>query len=644
MPAHRIPGPQGSAPVEETVDPGTLPRNAMPPPGPTGTTRQGSNRPAPAPGRGPQLDEVQFGGGNTNDSDEPEAPGGRGPRPLVVGPPKKSKYGVTELTLPPHFAPIDDKVGTYTIDDVDRQATSCKLELFHTVKGVMDETKPLWTKSLSAAEYKDGPHKLEWDGAIPGHSGGADFPGSWLSPHFSPYKLRITLPGGSPEKQEATFKVLVAEIALELKDAEAKKLFMNDPERRFETIATVKLKKVDGSAALSKVPVKVDFSFADPPADNTAKADSFKYADPKCLGKKADAEAIHWAAVGATTSTSADLYKLTATVLTDTTVGAELGRAKAFFKPSGVGGDVFTLKAAVKDSGAAVLATKSADAHTVWRFIDFKNIYEMAGLTHVSTNGSTATISPVYDPCFVRYTAGAPTPIPAAKSVKYIGLWGGTATPQTSWATLQAKLAAETPTADEITDANYAGADPPLVAKRDTARAAIKAKAQAWATRIDSAFHSAMPKWVTDAGIPANSLVAIQYYHPKYSHAGGDYQTNEWKLGGASVPAWLTVDVFPKCGGGHYYTGKDPDGLWINWGGLSHGDGRVTVPMGNSAATVKQVVRHEAGHATKFAFQRDVFGPSLDHSASIAGIMYYSTEGGTTFTDREKKILRGIKP
>ena len=99
-----------------------------------------------------------------------------------------------------------------------------------------------------------------------------------------------------------------------------------------------------------------------------------------------------------------------------------------------------------------------------------------------------------------------------------------------------------------------------------------------------------------------------------------------------------------KGGGGHYYTGKDPDGLWINWGGLSHGDGRVTVPMGNSAATVKQVVRHEAGHATKFAFQRDVFGPSLDHSASIAGIMYYSTEGGTTFTDREKKILRGIKP
>jgi hypothetical protein len=153
-----------------------------------------------------------------------------------------------------------------------------------------------------------------------------------------------------------------------------------------------------------------------------------------------------------------------------------------------------------------------------------------------------------------------------------------------------------------------------------------------------------MAQWISDAGLPNNSLVSIKYYHPKYSHGGGEFQTNEWKLGGASVPAWLRVSAFPKSGGGHYYTNLDPDGLWVNWGGLSHGNGRVSVPKGLSSATAKQVVRHEAGHATKYSFQRDDFGPSLDHSASNAGIMYFSTAGGTTFTEREQKILRGVVP
>ena len=615
----------------------------MPRPGPTGALDPRVPRRAEKDPTQPSGGGGSSGGGGGGGGGQPD-PGPR-PKPPRPDPPKKKpKYGVTKLTMPPHFAPSVEKVGSYTIDDAEVAASSCKLELFHTVKGVMDETKPLWTRSLGKDEYKHGEHKLDWDGKISGHNGGSDYPGDWLSPHFSPYKLRITLPGGSPETQEATFKVEVADIALEIKDAPDKKFFMNDVERKFETISTVKLKKSDGSAVLTQVPVRVDFSFADPPADNTSKADSFKYADPKCLGKKADPDAIHWAALGATTSTSTDSYKTTCVVLTDVAAGADQGKAKVHFKPSGVGGDDFKLKAAVKNSSDAELLAKESDTHTVWRFVDFANIHEMQGQTHVSTNGSTATISPVFDPAFVRYTAGTTTPIAADKSVKYIGLWGGTATPQKSWATMQAKLPAETPTATEIAEASYAGADPALVTKRDTARAAIKAKAQAWATRIDSAFHADMPQWVSDAAIPSNALVAIQYYHPKYSHAGGDYQTSEWKLGGASTPAWLTVDVFPKSGGGHYYTGKDPDGLWVNWGGLSHGSGRVTVPLGNSAATVKQVVRHEAGHATKSFFKRDVFGPSLDHSVSNAGIMYYTTSGGTTFTDREKKILRGINP
>ncbi len=101
---------------------------------------------------------------------------------------------------------------------------------------------------------------------------------------------------------------------------------------------------------------------------------------------------------------------------------------------------------------------------------------------------------------------------------------------------------------------------------------------------------------------------------------------------------------FRMASGGHFYTNLDPDREWISWAGLSHGDGIVTVPKGNPVEEVKQVVRHEAGHATSSHFRRQEFGPSLDHSASNAGIMYYNTSGGTTFTEQEKKILRGIIP
>ena len=38
------------------------------------------------------------------------------------------------------------------------------------------------------------------------------------------------------------------------------------------------------------------------------------------------------------------------------------------------------------------------------------------------------------------------------------------------------------------------------------------------------------------------------------------------------------------------------------------------------------------------------FGASLDHSVSNAGIVYFDTTGGDNFTDREKKVLRGVIP
>ena len=312
---------------------------------------------------------------------------------------------------------------------------------------------------------------------------------------------------------------------------------------------------------VTKVPVRVTYTFSDPGGNNTAHTSSYLYAPPSgYLGKKGDPTAVHFAAHADSSSMSSDGYKARCQARTIVSAGTEQGKAKTWFQPSGVGGDDFKLAAAVLDSGGGELMTDEGDTLTVWRSVTFNNIHEMQGETHVSTNGSTAIISPVFDPAFVIYTAGTPTAIDATKSVKYIGLWKDAATPQHPWATVQAKTAAETPTAAEVTDAAYAGADPAALAKRALARTAIIAKAQAWTDRIDTAFFASMNKWIADAAIPANALVGIDYYHPKYSVAGGDHQTSEWRLGGAATPAWLRVDAFPNGSGGHFYTGLDPDG------------------------------------------------------------------------------------
>jgi len=481
---------------------------------------------------------------------------------------------------------------------------------------------------------------------------GKDSSGNYVTPLQSPLAVQIRHESGVAVTRN--INITIGQITL-WADAYSSnnRLMMNDPDHKATVFATVYLKKIDGSNTRTRIPIDVSFSFEDPNPVNTAKNQSFKYqtGPDKYLGKQGDNAALHWEADSSWTTTSSDAFKTKCKVSVETSPGTTLSKAKVFFKPSAVGGDSFKLKATVYAAdGTTVLRSRTSVTLRAWRSVAFDDIYEMNGETAVSSNGTTAIISPVFNPAFVRYTAGAPKPLSATAatastlSVKYIGLWGGIATPQRSWVTLQRKTAAETPTADEIAKATYAGADAARLAQRATARTAINAKAQAWATRIDTRFHADMPQWVTDAGLPSHSLVSIKYYHPKYSHRGGDFQTNQWRLGGAGVPAWLRVGAFPRSGGGHYYTNLDPDGLWVNWGGLSHGNGRVSVPKGNSSATTKQVVRHEAGHATKFSFKRDVFGPSLDHSASIAGIMYFTTAGGTTFTRREKKILRGIVP
>lgn len=487
---------------------------------------------------------------------------------------------------------------------------------------------------------------------------GRDTAGQLVTPAKSPYTATLTV--GTAITRTRTLEVKVHQIALwnRTNTFVADSIMMNTPGSNLDLAATVIIKDSNNVDRRIKTAIDVHYSF-EADANNTASASSYEYSPGQRLGKKDDAAAVYWERDAAhhpdAAHTQSDNgYRTTCRVKTLTADGSDQGKAFIKFKPSGVGGDKFRITARILAADSGVVdasdarqeVTAQSNWLTVWRQVTFSNIREMSGETHVSRNATRAIISPVYDPAFVDYRAGSATAISATYSVEYIGLWKDTATPQESWATIKAKTAAETPTADEIAQATYTGTDPALTALIPGARTAINNKAQAWATRIDNAFHAARNKWVGDAGIPNNCLVAIRYYHPKYSPGGGAAATSEWNLGGTSTPTWLRVSVFPKPNppGGHYYTNLDPDGEWRDWAGLSHGNGIITVPRGNPDAEVKQVVRHEAGHATKSYFRRQDFGPSLDHSASNAGIMYYNTSGGTTFTLREKKILRGILP
>jgi hypothetical protein len=122
------------------------------------------------------------------------------------------------------------------------------------------------------------------------------------------------------------------------------------------------------------------------------------------------------------------------------------------------------------------------------------------------------------------------------------------------------------------------------------------------------------------------SVVGIKYIHPKYNSvlAGGvpnpDTVTDYW-------PDWVRVTTYNGR-----YSGIDPDSFWSNngnLGGLSHGNGIISITKQND--NPKKAIAHEVGHATKDFFERQVLG-LMDPSAS-----------DDEFTDREKKILRGIK-
>ena len=467
----------------------------------------------------------------------------------------------------------------------------------------------------------DGEFTYNWDGKV------ESWTEKYVSPAQSPLTVSIAMTNNPKIKDRKKVKVKIKQIALWVDVPPDNKTIINDPECKIASVATVMIKKSDGTGVTTAIPIDIIFTFSDPAPRNTRKADSYKYqtGPDKYLGKRDDPNAIHWKAHPECTTSSpgGDGYKTKCKVKTITLAGNNRGKAKTYFKPSGVGGDDFKPKATVYASdNTTKIATKAINKLKIWRRVEFE-AYEMSGHRYVSTHGTTAKMASYYNrSTYVKYFLKATHLIGATYCVKYVGLWDHGSSSQKNWNVWKQKKPAETPTAAEISASNG-----PAVAARNTARAAIKTKANAWRDRIFNQCKSAFNNWANDAGIPINSIVSIEYEHPKYSAnaPNADSVTNEW-----AGLLWLKINV----------EGNDvhPDSRWVNGQGFSYQQ-RAYIIAGMSAARTKVVIAHEAGHETKNQFKRAEFGVG-DHS--LASGLMDPTGSRVSFTVAEKKILRGI--
>jgi len=286
--------------------------------------------------------------------------------------------------------------------------------------------------------------------------------------------------------------------------------------------------------------------------------------------------------------------------------------------------------------------------------VKFENIWQMTNFdgtkeTHVVDNATKALIQPYFSETaetFIEYECDVSKVknIEAEKSVEYIGLWVNdpTVNYQQDWAEiqkikhLQGDPQNEKPTDeqwDDATNPNTPDDDPAKIA----AQAEIRELAQKWANRIDKSYTDARRSWATT--IDENAIVAIKYYHPKYSQVANDWQTSEW-----GNHTWLEITVPGTT------NKRPPDSWWRNIGGTSYARGVVSIPKGLTANVIRKNIAHEAAHATRYHFKRAFFGNGIpgdsdaDHSSQ--GLMFpnaLSPLSDDKFSQPEINILKGGK-
>lgn len=518
------------------------------------------------------------------------------------------------LRAPEYFAPgTEHCLIEYSYS---RRGEAAGAEVRLTIKD-KDDTVIFESGVLGLAADRTATH--DWDGK--------DAAGNLVTIFKSPFTVTLKVGSFSIGRQ---VKVEILAIPIWWR-GDNPRVYMNRPEgadEKLEVIATVQIKKSDGTAARVATPTEVSWSFSDPGDPNTPKDKSVGYAAGRFLGKGEDPAAIFWEAHPGSTSVGDPDFKLKCKTTTVAS-GADMGKAKVFFRPGAVGGDSYTLKAKVLRPDSSELFAFESGVFTIWRKLVFTP-YFMTGRTAISRYGAPATMNAFYvESTYVEYDLGRVTEITAPKACRYFCLWDHATSRQLDWPAHAAKIAAETPTADELAKARGpAGAD------RTAARAAIRAKAQAWHDRLMAQFYRGLRTWQTDAGIPNHSAVAVEFSHPKTDGdaPAADSTTSLW----GGMP-WLYIT--------HDGSDVSPDSRWEEVQGfVDPGTGNAFIFDAMGAARTKVVIAHESAHASKEQFHRLTFdagaaGVTPDHNPEPGLMDPYGSR--SAFTDREKKIIRG---
>jgi len=544
-----------------------------------------------------------------------------------------AKVGIDNSDAKQFVPGVETQTVTYTISPAsfELNANSIKAEVF---RGDADSGTPIRTVTTGLQRY--GTSTWGWDGKLDN--------GTLATP--TNYTVKISIgTSGSQGMSGASTNVAVEVHSFEYVGGGniyanfTTGILDNHPTNLY---AIVKLKSKNGTGIPSPVPFTVHFT-ATEGSGNATTNNAFQYATGYFLGKKGDTNAHYWASAPKSVSVgSTNGYWTTAYGNVVTTDSNDLGRAYMAFLPSGVGGDTFTLRANLTNIGETNILRTATTNVVVWRSAYFDR-RRMGGETHIDDHATATSIRPYFETAtretYMRYDASASVSnLSSAASVKYIGLWtNDTVTgvyQRQDWA---AKLPSENPSAQQWTNAIHCldllGNTISSNAQTQ-AQAAIRILASNWVVRVEREFLAMEDRWVID-NAPADTVIAIQYYHPKYSPEP-DRLTSEWDK--SQTDTWLK---FPING-----TDRHPDDAW---GGSFLGTyyapfkkGQITIAKGYGAKT-RCIVAHEVGHATKDIFHRKSFGTG-DHS-STAGLMFPTMN--TTdpqplqLNQEEVKILKG---
>lgn len=481
---------------------------------------------------------------------------------------------------------------------------------------------------------------------------GAANDGSYPAIGVGPFSITLTpfgIPG--PQSNSLPTLTLISDIVIEIADLDVdNRLVVNEAETTFEVCATVFVQTANSTSVVTPIPVIVEFTVEDPDNNNIEAKKSHEYATGKRLGKRGDPSAIYFSAVSGYFSSSTDDYRTSATVYTTVIPWSnDLGKAKINFIPSAVGGDTFIIKATVKALGTGLeLFSKDSPIITIWRKLQYDNIYTMDGEAYLDTATTHDEIGPAFettgsDGAFVLYERGSIITLPASMTVRYIGLYDASApNRQANWpddfspALLETTSNQLNPTDEEIN----AFSDPTPSNARDEAIRSVHNKASLWFNAIQADMDRRIINWITDAGLTGvRCFVGLQYFHPKYSN---EFNSDTNAMDGTTnfYPQGIIIDL-TRPGSRDRMSG-DPD--WASWNnrtaiqGYNQGDFSCTFKNFRDASRLQILCRHEMGHATRFMFAREVFGPEDDHSSSDL-MQEFATSN--TFSNADSRILRG---